>query len=133
MFDYFKAKFKKPKVFEDDDQFASIYDLISKADINFDTHDNKSFTARVGDKLWLHASYSTWSDEVTLNAYVRVITDPVPEGKALYNVSVETNFSKDNVKRLEKLLDVKVEGWRVKNLDAVEAKRKEKMKNVLNS
>lgn len=124
-------KTKKPVVFKDDDQFADIYNTISKAEINFDTDDNKNFSANINNKLWISVWYSTWSDEITMNSFVRVITDPNAEGKRVGTVSVETNFNEENKKRLNKLLDVKIDEWRIHNLDRVEAERKEKMKTAL--
>ena len=126
-------KSKKPEIFKDDDKFADIYKIIAKAEIDFDTDDNKSFTATIDGKLWVHVFYSTWSDDVHINSNIRVITDPKSEGKPVYQVSVETNFSEDNQKRLNKLMDVKVDEWRLHNLDRVEAERKERITKTLES
>ena len=130
----FLNRTKKPKIFKDDDQFKDIYNIIAKCnDIDFDTDDNKSFKATIDNKVWVHLFYITGfsDDKVTPHGSVRIIIEADCEGKPVRSVSVQTNFSEENNEALSKLLGVKVDQWRVNNLDRVEAERKEKMKKAL--
>lgn len=126
---------KAPKVFEDDDQFAQVYDVISKShDIVFETDDNKSFTGEVGDKLWMSIHYwKTFDGDMSMSVTVRAFKVDAKEGDMLYKCTYELNFSEANNEKLQKLVDVKIDEWRVKNLERVEAERKESITNRLNA